>query len=85
MSTVLNFTSNSFIESCVDKGEKDSSYAVAAALFEIAIALHRLGVADACTPMGALEALGLAIKDGSSEIADAISQMSNTVSKMELS
>jgi hypothetical protein len=38
----------------------------------IARALRDLGNADACTPMGALEAHGLAIKDVGAQIADGL-------------
>jgi hypothetical protein len=38
------------------------------ALFEVARALHKLGIADAMTEMGALEALGLAVKEAGDAI-----------------
>jgi hypothetical protein len=39
---------------------------------EIAAALHRLGTADAATPMGAIEFLSLEIKNGFERLASAI-------------
>jgi hypothetical protein len=54
---------------------KDESEALAA----IARAIHWLGNADAATPMGALEALGLAIKDGDDRIAESIGALAEAV------
>lgn len=44
----------------------------AEALQSIARAIHRLGNADASTPFGGLEALGMVIKESNSEIAAAL-------------
>lgn len=52
----------------------DSLAAVALAIDRLATQVKYLGNADACTPMGGLEALGAVLKDGMSEIASAISE-----------
>ena len=46
--------------------------AQATALADIADALHKLGIADAHTEMGAMEVLGLGIKEAAEVIATAI-------------
>ena len=45
---------------------------IAEALEQIARRLNELGNGNAATPMGAIEALGLALKDGCRLIADAV-------------
>lgn len=52
---------------------------VANGLFAIARALHRLGNADASTPMGGLEALGAAQKEGAERIASALDGVSSAI------
>lgn len=57
------------------KAEADGAYAVAYGLLQVARALHKLGVADAATPMGAIEALSGEVKGVASAIqglADAV-------------
>ena len=48
----------------------------------IARALRLLGNADAATPFGALEALGIALKDGLESIAAAIGEHSNSIDRL---
>ncbi len=50
----------------------DALFQIAAALHDVSIAINRLGNADACTQMGAIEGLGKAIKDGLGDVAGAI-------------
>lgn len=50
----------------------DGLFAIAHSLEQVARAIRDLGNADAATPMGAIEALGLAMKDGLGSIAIAI-------------
>ena len=52
------------------------------ALFAIARALRDLGNSDAATPMGGLEALGLAIKEGCEDVGNAIRSLSDSVDRM---
>jgi hypothetical protein len=67
-----------------DKARKgDGAFAIAFALMRLAKqqertanALNRLGLADAATPMGAIEALGVMIKEGADRIASAIEEHS---------
>ncbi|MDD4986663.1 MAG: hypothetical protein PHQ43_12960 [Dehalococcoidales bacterium] len=51
--------------------------AIADGLFAIARAIRDLGNADAATPMGAIEALGKVMKEGSEHIAAAIEAKSS--------
>jgi hypothetical protein len=51
----------------------DGQFAVAHALLEVANALHKLGVADAATPMGAIESLGAHLGEKLNHLADATS------------
>ena len=56
-----------------EPGDYDTDeLAIADGLFAIAAALDRLGNADASTPMGGLEALGAVLKEGLSDLAQAI-------------
>ena len=57
--------------------QEDAS--VPAALREVAYALRQLGNAGAATPMGAIEAFGLVVKDGLEGIASAISDHADAV------
>lgn len=50
----------------------DALFEAAQAGENIASAIHRLGNADASTPMGAIEALGAVMERGFDSIADAI-------------
>jgi len=51
--------------------------AIADGLFAIARAIRDLGNADAATPMGAIEALGVVVKEGFQHIASAIEERNN--------
>lgn len=64
-----------------DRAESDGSYAIAYALLRVAYALRMLGNADAATPMGALEALGGAIKEGLESLSDSIGCLENEFSR----
>lgn len=48
----------------------------------IAGAIHLLGTADAATPMGALEALGVSVKEGNEAIAWAIRDLAEAVREL---
>ncbi len=50
-------------------------------LESIAAALHRLGNADAGTPMGGLEALGKVLMDGLTEVASALHQIAEALNR----
>lgn len=52
----------------------DGLFAIAHSLDGVARAIRDLGNADAATPMGAIEALGLAMKNGLDSIAIAIEE-----------
>lgn len=52
----------------------DGLFAIAEALSDLTNAVHRLGNADASTPYGGLEALGMVIRDAADRIAGACSQ-----------
>ena len=47
----------------------DSVAAIAVALVDVAGEIKSLGTGDAYTPFGAVEALGMTLKDGMAEIA----------------
>lgn len=49
------------------------------AVFAIARALRDLGNGDACTPMGGLEALGVALVDACGRIADALNNVAEAI------
>ena len=55
--------------------EDDESPSIAEAVLALAHAVNRLGTADAVTPMGGLEVLALAIKEGAEAIALSISDL----------
>lgn len=52
----------------------------AEALMALAAAVHDLGNGNACTQMGALEALGLVFKDALPHLADAIAASGREIS-----
>lgn len=56
---------------------------IADGLFEVATAIRRaashLGLNDASTPMGALEALGVSVEKGAGSIAESISELAAAV------
>lgn len=45
---------------------------IADSLESVVGAIHRLGTADAATPMGAIELLSLELKEGSKRLSDAV-------------
>jgi len=50
----------------------DGLFAIAEALQTVARGLHRLGLAEASTPMGALEVLSLEVRDGFNNLCAAL-------------
>lgn len=50
----------------------DGLFAIARSLGRVADAIHRLGLADAATPMGAIESHGVIIKEAAELLAGAI-------------
>ena len=65
-------------ELCCERDLPQSSIALlvlAEAVDNVAVSLNKLGNNDACTPMGGLEALGLVLKEGMSEMATAMSEI----------
>ena len=48
----------------------------------IGFALKYLGNGDAMTPMGAIEALGLAVKEGLSEVGTALSEVATSLDEI---
>lgn len=55
---------------------------IPAALREVAYALRQLGNADAATPLGAMEALGLVLKEGLELVASTISEHAEAVREL---
>ena len=53
------------------------------ALESIAYALHRLGHADAATPMGAIEDLSAQIKEGAQAIAGALYAIAEAIDRQD--
>lgn len=74
-----------FQDYCEDKARKgDSGFAVAYALLELvraqersASALRKLGMADAATPLGAIEALIMQMKETGEIVAEALRERSD--------
>lgn len=56
-----------------------AAYAIADSIEHVAEALHKLGVANAATPMGALEHVGLELKNGSDAISSAIGDLAEAI------
>lgn len=54
----------------------DGLFAIARSIESLAKAVHKLGNADASTPMGALESHGLVVKEAAELLASAISNRS---------
>lgn len=50
----------------------DGLFAIARAVDRLANAIHKLGTADAATPMGAIETHNIAVRDAAERIAEAI-------------
>lgn len=65
-----------FVDACYGNDDDGAPVTLVESLMhgthEIARALHKLGVADAATSMGALEALGLEVREGSQRIAEGL-------------
>lgn len=57
----------------------DSLLAIARSIDGLSRAIHKLGMADAATPMGAIEAHSLEIKQASERISEAISGLADTL------
>ena len=53
------------------------------AITEVATALHRLGIRDAATPMGAVEILSLEVRNGSAAIAEALNNVADAIREMK--
>jgi hypothetical protein len=65
-------------KTCVDCRETEEPCLIHA-IQSVARALHRLGNADAATPFGGLEAIGIQIKEASGRIATAIEGLSDAI------
>ena len=52
---------------------------IAAALMEVAAAIHRLGLAEASTPMGAIEVLAKEVKESGEAIASALDDVASAI------
>ena len=52
---------------------------MADALDGIALAIQRLGNADAATPFGGLEALGMVLKEGLDRVADSLMAVADAI------
>lgn len=57
----------------------ESDNDIADALNKVANAIHKLGLADAVTPMGAIEAHGVAVKDAAATIAAALGDLAEAI------
>jgi len=71
----VNYALSDELESVGLSGTSEIAYAIlrlAHATDRVALQLKYLGNADAATPMGAIEAFGLVMKEGMEQIADAI-------------
>lgn len=64
-----------------DKNIVDAVLEVAKAMNRIADALHRLGLADAATPMGAIELLSNEVRTGFSGLNDNIYEVANALNR----
>ena len=62
----------------------DGLYAIASSLDSVASALRYLGNADAATPMGAIEALGLEVQNGFSSISSSINEVSRALEDLPI-
>ncbi len=56
----------------------------AEAIFDLAGAVQRLGLADAGTPMGAIEVLAMEVKEGCAEIASALHAVAEAIRDHEV-
>jgi len=64
------------------KDYKTDGEAIAAGLFAVANAIHYLGNADAATPMGAIEAFGMVMKEGLSDVSDSIASLHASIENL---
>jgi len=68
---------------------EDASEDICEAIDNLARAIHlglrQLGNADAVSPMGAIEAHGVAIRDAAKDIAGAIQELSGAIDRIEIS
>ena len=64
---------------CPFKRTVNVAEAVLAGLQAIATALRYLGLADASTPMGAMEVLSMEIKDGSTRVAEGLHAIADAI------
>lgn len=71
----LRLLSDVFVSDVLENPDGSSANIVdglSTGLLKIARALTLLGLADASTPFGAIEALSIAVKEGSTRIADGL-------------
>jgi hypothetical protein len=61
---------------------KTDQEAIAAGLFAVANAIQDLGNGDAATPMGAIEAFGMVMKEGLSDISDSIASLNASIENL---
>lgn len=59
--------------------EYDEEDSLANAINRVAMALNKLGLADASTPMGAIELLSLSIKESASEISGGLHDIADAI------
>jgi hypothetical protein len=64
----INMDTKTVLDALNDTG--DSKLVLAAAILDVAKAIHKLGTADAATPMGAIELLAKEVKGISSVLQD---------------
>ena len=68
--------SGSHLEGC---NLTDALFHIAASLDGVAKAIRDLGNADAATPMGAMEAFGVVVKEGLQQLTEALDGIRNTM------
>ena len=61
---------------------KTDQEAIAAGLFAVANSIQDLGNGDAATPMGAIEAFGMVMKEGLSDISDSIACLNASIENL---
>jgi hypothetical protein len=60
-------------------GDDDDDSTITDALLAVARAINRLGNADASTPLGGLEALGVSLETGATTIAEALGDLADAI------
>ncbi len=60
-------------------GDDDDETTVTDSLLAVARAINRLGNADAATPLGGLEALGVAMKESATTVAETIGDLADAL------